>query len=80
MTQAVDTSVVSTWDYGTCTKMAEAINARVVELQTVKADELREKWREEAAALGLDAGILLDGRVAKKRGRGRGRRSSHETA
>jgi hypothetical protein len=57
----VDTSQVSTMNYSQCMERSEDIKARVIELQMTRADELREKWASEAAALGLDAEVLLRG-------------------
>ena len=74
-----DANVIGTMDVPECMQLQEALVARIRELQTVKADELREKWRQEAAALGMDAEFLLEGGHVKKK-RGRGRRNGHVSA
>ena len=59
-------------DYATCVATRDAVEARIDELQTVKGDELRARFAEEAAALGLDIDEVIGGRRGKTR-RGRPR-------
>lgn len=61
--------------YQECIAARAAIEGRVHELQTVKADELLARFEAESDALGIDMSRLLAGRYA--RGRRRGRRNGH---
>jgi hypothetical protein len=48
--------------------MTAAAKAKMEELQSTRAPELRAKWHEEAAAIGMSIDEVLRGRAAKKRG------------
>lgn len=53
--------------FGELMLFRDVIEARMEELQTTNAGELREKWRMEAAALGLEASVLIGGKCGKKK-------------
>ena len=70
---------IASLSYQECASVRELIEERINDLQTKHVEQLREKWREEAAAVGLDPEEFFDGRRMKK-GRGRSGRNGHATA
>ena len=49
--------------------MTLAAKAKMEELQSTRAPDLRSKWQEEAAAIGMTVDEVLHGATTKKRGR-----------
>jgi hypothetical protein len=53
-------------DYKQLAAVKAAAESKMVEMQTTRAEALRNKWHDEAAALGLTADEVLRGPAAKK--------------